>query len=156
MPLPTVYTEPQLAQYMARIIGPSVAATLDWLAEGEISDDVNADGNYTNLGDYEEPVYETLFALGVSDISTLDMVSEIRGLRAVARWQIWKHARAGLADVYDEGAGVVRSTRSQMYEQALKNERQAFGEAMPHLPGYHVTMEIAPAQVVASDDTEFG
>lgn len=155
MAVPVAYTEQELAQYMARTLGPSNVSTLDWTPEGSIT---------TALEEYQEPVYDALFALGETDISEYDTDAEIHALRATARWKAWEAARDAVADRYDESpGGGISMKRSQLFEMASKNERAAFAAAMNAMAAADLsgplgmTVEIIPTAVYTDEDgAEFG
>lgn len=148
MAIPTSYTEAELAQYMARVLGPSNVDTLDWTAELLIT---------AALQEYREPVYETLLALGGAEVSDYDTATEIQALRATARWQVWKHARMAVSDAYDESyGGGVSMKRSQLFEMAQRNEEAEYRWAQSAIGALSIVVSIVPAVTIDEDEAEFG
>lgn len=157
MTLPGAYTEPGLARFMARVLGPSVTATLGWHGIEDISDETDAGtGEYVNLGEYEEPVNETLLALKVDDLAEWTGRDAIQKLRAVARWQVWRHARQSLSDAYDESEGNLRYSRHQLYEMAMRNEREAYAAAAGFIPSAAIVVDLVPVAEPDDAEAEFG
>jgi hypothetical protein len=91
MPIPTAYTEADLAAYMHRRLD-AVAAALGWLPTG------GANGT----GAYDEPVIDTLLAYGVTSLAAVGATPvEIAKLRALAERAAWRAASAAAAGLYD-------------------------------------------------------
>lgn len=106
MPVPSYTSEADLAAYMENVLG-AVAASLGWTAVA---------------GDFDEAVNEALLAYDVSDIED---ATDIRKLRALARYYAWKAAAASLAAYYDFQSADERFNRSQMQKAAAENLRSA-------------------------------
>jgi hypothetical protein len=150
MVAPASYTEQTLAVYMATILGASNAGTLGWPDAGEIADQAG-------LGDYQEPVNETLLALGYDDPVEADDAPAILALRAVARWQVWRAARMAVADRYDESLGSgISMKRSQLFEMALRNERREEAAAAGYVTALGMVVSIIPELEPTETETEFG
>lgn len=146
--LPSAYTEELLAKFMARELGPHVTAALDWHDEGMI--------NGEDLGEYEEPIAETLLLLDVDDLSGFTSNYERLALRRIARWQAWMHARQALSADVDEIEGSVSYARSQLYQMALKNERLAASHASPYVAigSAPVVVHVVPPSTWTPTDEE--
>lgn len=132
MALPTVYTEPELAVFMERVLGPTATA-LGWAVGTDTA------------GDYAEIVNDTLLTVGVSDIAS---ATDIEQLRAVARWQVWRWAADALASKFDISTDGQSLSRSQLHEQAIKARDAAFQSCAPHLASYAVTA----TKIIHTDD----
>ncbi len=99
MPAPTSYTEQTFAEYMHTILG-DVAEDLGLVT--------------TNLGDYQESVYEALFTYGEPDITKVTGTSNIARLRSIGRVEAWRLATGRAAARYDEADGTQKLERSQL------------------------------------------
>lgn len=101
MPLPTVFTEQTLAEYMQLKLR-ALGETPGWSAAGM---------------DYEWPVNETLLEYGVSNIA---QATDIRRLLALAEVMALRAVCAQLAPAYDTATDGESLKRSQMFTQATK------------------------------------
>lgn len=101
MAIPASYTEPGLALYMHAVLG-KVAELL----------------GYTAPGSYSEQVNDVLTALGLEDIGS---ATDVAGLRAVARREAWRKAKADAASLYDFKADGGDYSRSQVLAGIDKN-----------------------------------
>ena len=117
MAIPASYTEPGLALYMHAVLG-KVAELL----------------GYTAPGSYSEQVNDVLTALGLEDIGS---ATDVAGLRAVARREAWRKAKADAASLYDFKADGGDYSRSQVLAGIDKNLADA-EQAAVHLgePGH--------------------
>lgn len=112
MPVPTSYTEDELAGYMHRRLR-NVAASLGWTAPAS----------------YTDAVTDTLVAYGVADIGS---VADVPRLLALADVEAWRAASAALApktDVSQEG----RSNRRAM---AYEHARDMLSDAITRALGF--------------------
>lgn len=115
MTLPTGYAdEDALATYMDGVLGTDAdfAQQLNWSVAG---------------GDYNEAVYETMFAYGTDDLSSISGMSNIRYLRALARRELWQLVMQRTGDRVDSGGAVEGGgvSNSQLYQHAKEQYRLA-------------------------------
>lgn len=104
MPIPTVYTELQLAEYMHQVLGDDeVARDLGWSVVE---------------GDYDEAVEETMLALGVDDLAGVTGLANIRLLRAVARRELWRLVMQRTAHKTDTNTEGGNEAHSQIHTHA--------------------------------------
>jgi len=125
MAAPASYSESSLLRYMDDVLG-AVADALGWTAASiEITEALN----------------ETLLAYGVSDVTGIAGISNLRKLRALARREAWRAAMTEAAADYDfeNEAGVMK--RSQVFAQAQKAYVQAANEALIYDDQYNVAIE---------------
>ena len=136
MPVPTAYTEAELAAYMHSSLS-TIAVEEGWSVAG---------------GSYDEAVVETLLSYGVDTIAD---ATGIQRLRIIARREAWRamaQALAGNADVEVDG---VSAKRSQRHQHALKMMQSADEElaaydsgARPSVGGHNaVSGQITTTQV---------
>lgn len=140
MPVPTAYTETELAAYMHSKLG-DVAGAL---------------GYSVDIGDYDEAVVDTLLEYGVSDIAN---ATNVKKLRALALVEAWKKALADLAIRHDFSADGGSYSRMQMHEMATKNLEAAKTSALTYDDAYTVgrtrVVNITdPYQVIPDKDRE--
>jgi hypothetical protein len=123
MTVPTAYTASQLQAFMLRTTG-NLGTVL----------------SLTTI-DFEDAVTDVLLGYGVN---TIESASDIAKLRALAKVEAWKVAKAKAAGRTDFDADGASFTRSQLIEQAQSNLEMAEQEAMVHggLAGYAVTTAV--------------
>lgn len=122
MALPDKYTEASLKAYMHAALGP-IAGVLGWSVDE---------------GNYDEPLNDTLLAYGVSDVEQVTGAEQLKRLRALARYQVWKAAVSGLAALYDFETDGQRFERSQLMRHAEQALALAESEALPYLAEYSI------------------
>lgn len=120
MPVPTSYTEANLATFMHGCLG-DVATELGWLAASS----------------YSEAVTETLLAYGVTDIAG---ATDMRKLRALARREAWRAAVGSLASRYDFTADGASHHLSQVYSQAQHALAAAEADAVRYDTAHQATL----------------
>lgn len=120
MPVPTSYTEEQLATFMHGCLG-DVATELGWSVDG---------------GSYSEAVTEALLAYDVADIAD---ATDMRKLRALARREAWRAAVASLAARYDFTADGASHHLSQIHAAAQAALAAAEADAARYDTAYQVT-----------------
>lgn len=114
MTLVTAYTEVELAELMADLIGPEMEATLEW-----------AIGN-GDAGDYRRAVNATLRMIGVTDIAS---ASDMAALEVAARYAVWDHAAMRLT-VMMRTTLTIGADLSSLYENAKSERNAAYRAAM--------------------------
>jgi hypothetical protein len=120
MPVPTSYTEAQLAAFMHSQLG-DFPALFGWTSD---------------LANYQETVNETMIAYGVSTIAS---ATNIQKLRALARVEAWKQVLAKLANKHGFQADGATFNRQQMYEMAKQNLDKVETDALVFMDGYQIT-----------------
>lgn len=110
MPIPTAYTEPELAQFALTQLG-DLATALSWAVE---------------TPSVTEAVTDALLAYGVSAIVDATDVPKLRALGRVAIWRAVARATAGH---HRFGADQMSFDRQQVHEHALKMVGEAEREA---------------------------
>ena len=120
MPVPTVYSEAALKSYMLVVTGN--LGTVLGLSEG----------------DFNEAVNDTLLAY---DTSTIAGATDIAKLRALAKVQAWRVAKAKAAGKTDFTADGATFKRSQLMQQAQAGLEMAENEAISYgsYTGYAMT-----------------
>lgn len=113
MPLPTVYTEPTLAEYMHTALGEA-ASVMGYGHPG------------ASMGVYQEQVYDTLIAYGVQTIAE---ATDMALIRALAKREAWRKVMNESAGRYDVTADEGTFKRSQLNTQARANFQAAAAEA---------------------------
>lgn len=108
MPVPSSYTEPELAEYMVRQLG-TVADVLGWTAPHLLIDAVS----------------DALILCGVSTVGEV----EAPRLRAVARLTAWRAAVGALSGLHDFSADGQSMSLSQAQSMALRSLAQAERDA---------------------------
>jgi hypothetical protein len=127
MPVPQSYTEQGLADFMAKEVA-EVGLTLALSS---------TDGAYT------ESVYETLRALGVTDIADVTTTADVTSMLAIARVAAWQRALTAAAARYDMSDGTQNLKRSQIYSHIEKKLAQAQTDAAPYLTELGVGAAVA-------------
>lgn len=124
MALPASYTEQTLAAYMVGAIG-------------RLAGVLSLDG-----GDFFEAVNDTLLDYGVDDVGS---ATNIRKLRAIARYHAWRAAVAQATGLYDFQADDGRFSKKQVYDQALAGlalaESDALAEGLALLGGGYAVVK---------------
>ena len=123
MPVPTAYTEKELAEFMHKRLG-KVAKVLQ----------LHLDPN--GPGDYEEAVTDSLLAYGTDDIATISGAEKIQRLRALALVAIWHHVITNWTTLYDFQADGSSYDRSQMFKNAQEALKLAETQALPYSSTY--------------------
>jgi len=125
MVAPASYSETTLILYMHNALA-SVSDALGWTASSV---------------ELQEALNEVLLAYGVSDVTGIAGISNLRKLRALARREAWRAAMTEAAADYDfeNEAGVMK--RSQVFAQAQKAYVQAANEALIYDDQYNVAIE---------------
>lgn len=118
MPVPTAYTEPQLAEWMYRELGGAngIAGTLGWTVAGD------------EFGPFENPIAAALYAYHGS-AGSIDDATDVRKLWALARREAWRAVVQASAGEHDYGTESSRYSRSQIHKQALASLALAESEA---------------------------
>ena len=128
MPIPTVYSEPLLQQYMLNQTGNlGVVLELD-------------------VTDFIEAVADTLLAYGVTGIANATDIAKLRALAKVEAWRVAKAHAAGRTDFDVESAALKRSqliAQVQMFLDMAEADALLYG-----LSNYRVTV----GALVYSDD----
>jgi len=119
MAAPTSYTETTFKEYLHIVLG-AMAAGLGWTVGG---------------GDYDEVVNETLLAYAVDDIAA---ATDIRKLRALGRYELWRAVVAEVAGDYDYRADGGDYKRSQVHKQAMAQLARAEEDALEYDSTYAV------------------
>lgn len=101
MSIPASYSEPGLALYMHAVLGKAAELL-----------------GYTAPDSYSEQVNDVLTALGLEAIGD---AADVAGLRAVARREAWRKAKADAASLYDFKADGGDFSRSQVLAGIEKN-----------------------------------
>ncbi|MCA9941633.1 MAG: hypothetical protein KC418_23495 [Anaerolineales bacterium] len=114
MPVPTAYTEDELAAYMHSALR-DVATAMGWSVAG---------------GDYDEPVIDTLLAYGEDDIADATDMKKLRALAMVAVWQAVVDATVGDYDFSADGGSY---SRAQLHDHAVARLTQAQTDAAAYL-----------------------
>lgn len=112
MPVPTVYTEQTLAEFMMQELKNS-ASDLGW---------TTADPD----GDYQEAITETLLLYGVADVSE---ATNIRKVRALARVAIWESATKASVPNTDSSQDGMSNSDSQVYDHSYAMWEEAKQQA---------------------------
>lgn len=119
MPVPTSYTEEELAQYMHAALGKTAEAL-----------------NLTAPASYEEAVNDALLAYGQTDITQITGAAAIQKLRALARVAAWRFVIANFAALYDFSADGGSYSRSQLLANAKEALKMAEDAALPYGENY--------------------
>jgi hypothetical protein len=119
MPVPTSYTEEELAQYMHAALG-KVAEALGLTAPDS----------------YEEAINDALLAYGQTDIAQISGTAGVRKLRALARVAAWRFVIANFAALYDFSADNASYSRSQLLANAEKALKVAEDAAVAYSDAY--------------------
>lgn len=141
MPVPAFYSEASLAAFMVVELG-TVADALGWVP---------------GTPRVEYAVQDVAVVLGVADVAT---VTDIASLRALARLEIWRAARAGLVDRYRVSIDGQALDRQQMFEHVTamlaeaEQQAAAVGVGTAVLSINPITRTEDPYGVLASG-TEF-
>lgn len=117
MPVPTAYTEQQLAVLMHALLGGTADDALGWV-EGT-----------SDAGDYAEPVVDALLLYGVPTIAA---ATDIGKLRAAARVAVWRAAMQALADRHQYSIETDQIAIQQHYDHAEKQAALAEADAMAY------------------------
>jgi hypothetical protein len=117
MPVPTAYTEADLALYVERLLGP-IAAALGWTA---------ADG------DFDEVLVDAMLDYGVSSIGAITWnATTLVAVRTLVARAAWRRAVGALAAGFDfsiDQQSFSRSQRQKMAQAALALAEQ---QALPY------------------------
>lgn len=124
MPAPTAYTESDLIAFMQDTL-KGVADLLEWSEDDQ----------------YQEAVNETLLSYGVDNISEITGRENVRRLRAIARFQVWKSVVNATAGYYNFSADNGRFDRSQIHEQARANMTAAETDLLTFDDQYRVGVD---------------
>lgn len=122
MPIPTAYTEGELATYMHATLGELAT----WL------------GLLPNTTSYEQQITDSLIAYGVSDIGS---AADIAKLRAVAKREAWRMAMERTAIAYNISADDQRFDREKIHEHCKNMYNLAASAAAQYVgddPSYSV------------------
>lgn len=119
MPVPTAYTEDQLAEYMHSVLG-QVAVALG--LEAPLS--------------YHEAIVDTLLAYG--DGVTIAQATNIKKLRALAKLKAWEVAKAHAAAYVSQSIGGASISTSDMGRMIAENLEAARVYAWAYEPIYAV------------------
>lgn len=125
MPAPSTYSESQLAQYMHDILGETAVVL----------------GLDPTTDDYQESINETLLEMGVSLISEITTVDDIRRLRTLARRNAWKHVVSTTAGNYAFSADGGTYNREQIHAHALNNLALAEADAAEYSDRYRIQID---------------
>jgi hypothetical protein len=122
VPAPASYTEATLATYMHTVLG-NTAAELGWSAPAS----------------YSEAINETLLSYGAA---TIDLATNVRKLRALARVEAWRLVvqQTAAEHDYSPGSGTVGFRRGQIQAQALAALAMAERDAAEYDDQYVVTV----------------
>jgi hypothetical protein len=123
MPIPTTYTEKQLAEFMH-------------LTLGKVAEALGLHFGPEDAGDYAVAVENTLLAYGADDIATISGTESIRKLRALASVCAWRYAVTNFAALYDFSADGASYSRSQLFAQAKESLDLAEDQAVPYAASY--------------------
>lgn len=118
MPVPTIYTEKSLADFMHDQLGEVAELVNGGLVVG-VSD----------AGSYKEAVNETLIVYGVSDII---YANDIKKLRALARREVWRKVMEATAGNYRFGSDREQYYRNEIYDHAEKQFARASDAAVSY------------------------
>jgi hypothetical protein len=118
VPVPTTYTEVELATFMRDDVLRNVATLLGWT-------------DVTPSGPYNGAIVDTLTAYGVPTIAAATDIPKLRILARVAVWQAVVATTAAFYAVTDVG---VSTHREQIQAQALVALRHAERAARAYLP----------------------
>lgn len=120
MPVPTVYSEAQLQQYMLAQTG-NLGTVLGLSAS-----------------DFVEAVTDALIAYGVTAIASATDIAKLRALATLAAWQVAVQKAAGYMEFTADGSSF---KANQIHQQALASLAQAEQTAAVYgaLAGYVVT-----------------
>jgi hypothetical protein len=122
MPVPTAYTEAQLRTYLVTELS-DVGTVLGWTdATTEV----------------QEAVYDTAFALGVSDVADSTDAAAVRALGAL---MIWRRATRALASRFDFSEDGQSFHRAQLHRHAQAMLTDAERAAMLYDPAYRVGVD---------------
>lgn len=121
MPIPTIYTEPELIAKLQTMIRP-ILDVVGWADDDPI---------------YSEVVIDTLNEYGVTDIAD---ASDVLKLLKLARMIMWRSVVDALAGTYDFSDGGASYSRSQAYKHATERYNEALNEATEYLTSYQVTV----------------
>lgn len=124
MSAPAVYTEKTLADFMHVELGK--LATVLGYAPGA-----------GDAGSYAEAVNESILRYGVA---TIDLATDIRKLRGLARLEAWKKAVDDLAAHYTFQSDGNTFDREQMFTNAELNLQRCLTLALEWDPGYIITV----------------
>lgn len=119
MPIPTIYTEPELIAKM-QITIRQVIDVMGWADTDPI---------------YHEAVVDTLNEYGVTDIAS---ASDTIKLWKLARFFIWKAVVDNLSVRYDFSDGGASYSRSQMFKAVSERYQEAFSAAIEYLSEYQM------------------
>lgn len=108
MAVPTSYSDATIADFMVAELGE--VATVLGLTDAS----------------FDEAIIDTLLAYGEDDIADADDISR---LRALARVQAWKRARAAAAARYDFADGTENLKRSQLFKHIQESLTAAESDA---------------------------
>ncbi len=103
------YDSTTLKQYMNTVID-EVAVQLDWSVGG---------------GQYDEPFTDVMLALNIGNLDDWVSNAEYSQIRAMARYQVWRHVAEATTGHYDVSSDLKSLKRSQMHAMALSNIAQA-------------------------------
>lgn len=109
MPLPTTYSIDEFKAFLIRR-APEMSALLGWTVDSETLDEV---------------VNDTLFALKLSDFTSIDTAAEVEKLRAMGMVCYWRAAIFALTTRYDFADAGGQISRNQL----LRNAQTALSEA---------------------------
>lgn len=122
MPIPTTYTEGELAVYMHATLGELAA----WLALTP------------NTSSYDQQITDTLIAYQVIDIAS---ANDIAKLRAIAKREAWRMAMERTAIAYNISADDQRFDREKIHEHCRNMFDRASSAAAQYVgddPSYSV------------------
>lgn len=124
MSAPTVYTEKTLGDFMHQELG-KVAGVLGYAV------------GVADAGSYAEAVNESLLSYGVA---TIDLATDTRKLRALARVEAWKKACDDLAGMYRFSADGASYNREQMFKQAESKLALCLFMSLSYDSNYQITV----------------
>ena len=133
-------TEDHLGSYMLVTLG-RVAETLGWRTPQDLA----------------EPVQETLWAYGASDVASITGEDNLRRLRALARVEAWRAAKANLAAMHDFTTPEGSASKDQLYRHVSEMLADAQAAAAPYSRAYTIAIDritYPHDPYLAIDDTE--
>lgn len=123
----TTLTIAELKAYMESVMGDT-ATKLGWRA-GD--------------GDFDEPVNNVLYALGLEDLSTIDSLAEVNQVRMVARVEAWRAAMYYTVHEHGHSAGAPgtgSTNRADIHRHAKEMFGLAIVELQQRYPALGVTL----------------
>lgn len=137
----TTYTEGELKAFMEKTLGKTAEKLGLSAAEG----------------DFDEPVNETLYVLGIADLTSISSLDEVHKLRTVAKVEAWRSVTANSVHEASHSAGAPGTgqvNRGEIFRHAKDMFDLALSEMLEKYPllGSQLSSEVSSYKVTYDGD----